>query len=127
MEATQFMEHAKQDEKLNLLLQEVAQDAAEQIEIRQPRSHMVTGVDLLIAMAAYTLFRWLKDYFDNKRALNEIDIVKQQEKIIAALIKDGFNPEDAAAVTTALLDRVAKRGKDDPAFKTALGLIGIRD
>lgn len=120
MDATQFMQQARQDEQISALLQDVASEATTQVEVDTPDSYMVTGVDILIAMAAYALFRLLKDYFDQKRALNEVAVLKEQQKIVTSLIEDGFKPKEAVAVTDALLDRIAKRGKDDPAMKAAL-------
>ncbi len=128
MDAIQFAQHTKQDQQLNSFLKEIAEDASKQIAIEEPQRYLtVTGVDILIAIAAYALYRWLKDYFDHRRALNEIEILKQQERIIAALIKDGFPPKDAQTVTVALLKRIAQRSADDPLLKAAAGLIGKGD
>lgn len=125
MDATQFTQHTKQDAQLNAFLEEIAEDASKQIGIEEPQRFLtVTGVDILIAIAAYALYRWLTDYFDHRRALQEADILKQQEQIIAALIKDGFPPKDAQAVTVVLLKRIARRAADDPVLKAAAWLIG---
>lgn len=125
MDATQFTQRAKQDPQLNAFLKEIAEDASKQISVEEPQRFLtVTGVDILIAIAAYALYRWLKDYFDHRRALKEVEILKQQEQIIAALIKDGFPPGDARVVTVALLKQIAKRNADDPVLKAAAGLIG---
>ena len=56
-----------------------------------------------------------------------MEILRQQEMVIAALIADGFPPPRARAVAAALLDRIAKRGMDDPALKTALSLLDKTD
>jgi hypothetical protein len=124
MDAAQFMQQSKQDPQLNALLTEIALDASEEIQMEEPQSYAITGVEILLAVAAYALFRFLKDYFDHQRALNEVDVALHQEKVVDALIKDGFKPKDAVAVTGAMLNRIAKRGQDDPAFQTALGMIG---
>ena len=123
MDAAQFMQQSKEDPQLNSLLSEVAQEAGQQVEMEEPQSYTLGGMEILIAVAAYALFRFLKDYFDHRRGLNEVDIALQQEKIVAALIQDGFKPKEAAVVTGALLNRIAKRGQDDPAFQTAVGLM----
>src|SRR4030065_2735992 len=113
MDAAKFMQQTKADPQLNAFLKEVAEGAGKQVQMEEPQGYTVAGVDILIAVAAYALFRFLKDYFDHPRGLNEGDIALHQEKIVDALIKDGFKPREAAAVTGALLDRIAKRGKDD--------------
>ena len=123
MDAAQFMQQSKADPQLNALLKEVAEEAGKQGQMDEPQTYIGSGAEILLAVAAYALFRFLKDYFDHQRGLNEVDVALHQEKIVKALIKDGFKPKDAAAVTGAMLDRIAKRGKDDPAFKTAVSLI----
>ena len=71
-----------------------------------------------------SIYRWLKDYFDHRRALHEAEVLGQQQQVIAALIRDGFQPKEAQAVTAALLRRIAQRTADDPLLKAAAGLIG---
>lgn len=125
MDATQFAQRAKEDPQLNAFLKEIAEDVAKQVPAEEAQRYItVTGVDILIAVAAYALYRWLKDYFDHRRALKEAEILKQQEQVIAALIKDGFPPNDARAVTVALLKRIAQRSAEDPVLKAAAVLVG---
>ena len=124
MDVAEFTQQAREDPQLNAFLTEVAEEAGEHISIEEPTSYTVTGVDLLIAVAAYALYRYLKDYFDKRRALNEVEVLKKQEEVIAALIEEGFYPKDAQAVTIALLENIAKRSSDNPAFKKAVGLLG---
>ena len=124
MDAAEFTQQAKDDPQLNAFLTEVAEESGEQISIEEPTRYTVTGVDILIAVAAYALYRLLKDYFDNRRALNEAEILKKQEEVIAALIEAGFYPKDAQSVTIALLENIAKRSNDDPVLKKAVGLLG---
>jgi hypothetical protein len=123
MDAAQFMKQSTEDPQLKALLDEIAEDAKAEIQVEEPQSYEITALTVLLAVAAYALFRFLKDYFDHQRGLNETDIAMHQEKLVDALIKDGFKPKDAVAVTGALLNRIAKRGQDDPAFQTAIGLI----
>lgn len=124
MDAAEFTQQAKEDPQLNAFLTEIAEEAGERISIEEPTHYTVTGVDILIALAAYALYRFLKDYFDKRRALNEVEILKKEEEVIAALIEDGFYPKDAQAVTVSLLENIAKRSTDDPVFKKAVGLLG---
>jgi hypothetical protein len=71
MDAATFEQHARQDPQLEAFLREVAQDVAQQISIEEPQRFAVTGVDILLGLAAYALYRWVKDYFDHRRALHE--------------------------------------------------------
>jgi hypothetical protein len=96
MDAAQFTQYAQQDPRLNAFLQEIAADVADQVPLEEPQRYItVAGVDILIAVAAYALYRWLKDYFDHRRALNEAEILRQQEQVVAALVKDGFTAKEA--------------------------------
>ena len=125
MDATSFTEHAKLDPPLAGFLKAVAEDAGGQLQVQEPQRYIaIGGADILIAVAAYALYRYLKDYFDRRRALNEVEIARQQERLIAALIEDGFPPDQAQVVAGALLKQIAERGADDPALKTATGLLG---
>src|SRR5215813_7357244 len=124
MSAKQYIQSAQEDPQLLLFLKEVAENASKESSIEEPEHYItVTGVDILIAITAYALYRWLKDYFDRHRALNEVEIVEQQKQIIAGLIQDGFPPKDAHGVTVALLKQVAQRSADDPILKTMANLI----
>ena len=75
-------------------------------------------------LVAYALYRWAKDYFDQRRALAETDIAKQQTQLITDLVSTGFPPKDAQATTVALLKHIATRSADDPIFATVRGLLG---
>jgi len=125
MDATQFAQQARQDPHLNAFLQEIAADVAGQVAGDEPQRYFtVTGADILVTVVAYALYRWLKDYFDHRRALHEAEILGRQQQVIAALIRDGFQPKEAQAVTQALLRRIAQRTADDPLLKAAAGLVG---
>lgn len=125
MNTTQFEQHALEDPDLHAFLNEVSKEAATQISPhKQEQFITVTGVDLLFTLGAYALYRWANDYFNHRRALQEIEILDQQTRVVAALIKDGFPPEQAQAAAAALLSNIAKRTEDDPALKKVLALVG---
>ena len=125
MNAKEFTQAAKHEPQLNAFLEEIAKELASRVPHDEAQRYVtVTGVDVLIAIGAYALYRWLKDYFDHRRALNEAEILKQQETIVSALIKDGFPPKEAKAVTVALLKGIARRNSDDIVLRTAVRLMG---
>ena len=125
MDSLQFEQQARQDPHISAFLREVAEDAAQDISVEEPQRFVtVTGVDLLLDLVAYALYRLAKDYLDNRRALHEVDIAKQQAQVIADLIDAGFPPKDAQAAASALLKGVAKRTGDDPVLKKALAMVG---
>ena len=66
----------------------------------------------------------MKIYFDHRRSCREVEIARQQEGLIAALIKDGFPPDQAQSVATSLLQNVVNRTTEDPVLKIASGLLG---
>ena len=117
MDAAQFVERAGRDPQVSEFLREIAMDAVGAVDMDTPRTYMVTGADFLAAVAAYALFRWLKNHFDYKQALNETEVVRDQTRIVEELVREGIEPKAAQAVTVALLDRIAKRGADDPVLK----------
>jgi hypothetical protein len=125
LDAIQFTQFGKEDPQLNSLLSEVAIEAGDQVEFDDTQRYAVTGVDILVAIAAYALYRFLKDFFDYRRGLNEVELLRKQEEVISALIEDGFPPEQAKAVTVALLKQISKRGADDPAIKAAASILGL--
>jgi hypothetical protein len=128
MDAMQFEQQAKADSQLRDFLTEVAEEVAEQVAVEAPERFVtVTGADMLFSVAAYALFRWAKDFFDNRRARNETAVAQQQQELIAALIVDGFPPKEAQAAAIALLNGIAKRTQDDPALKKAQALLGKKD
>ncbi len=95
MEPHQFDYHARQDPQLAAFMRTVAEDAARDLTLSEPQRFVtVTGADLLIGLVAYALYRWAKDYFDQRRALAETDIASQQTQLISDLIAAGFPPKD---------------------------------
>jgi hypothetical protein len=123
MDASQFVELAGRDPEVAKFIKEVAANATGHVEAETPRSYTLTGADFLIGIAAYALYRWLKDHFDHRRSMNETEVVREQTQIIGELIKEGVEPEAAQAVTVALLDQIAKRGVDDPMLNKAAGIV----
>lgn len=123
MDAVQFQQRAREDAALRGFLEEVAAGAGEGAEDEEPRRY-VTGGEVLFGIAAYALFRWLKDGFDHRRALREAEVLRQQGEVLAALIRDGLPPKQAQAAVVALLKGIARRADDDPALKAARALLG---
>jgi hypothetical protein len=121
-----FEQQATTDPQLQAFLHEVAENVAHEIAVDEPQRSAVTGVDILLSLVAYALYRWAKDYFDHRRALRELDIATQQAQLIEDLIKAGFPRKDAQAAAIALLKGVATRTADDPALATARPRVGRR-
>ena len=123
MDHKQFTDRAIKDHQINLLLKEVAQGISGQVSIDELDHFSVGGVDILISIAAYALYRWLKDYFDYHRNKNEGEILVERTELIARLVKDGFKLQDATMIVNTLLENIAKRSADDPALQLANGMI----
>jgi hypothetical protein len=123
MDALEFQQQAATDPALLAFLHEVADEVSRESDLEGPASYPITGVDLLFAVAAYAAFRFLKDYFDQRRGKMEAQLLEHQEKVIAALVADGFPPKEARATVVALLKGIAKRTDDDPAFKAARAIL----
>jgi hypothetical protein len=96
MEPHEFDHYVRHDPPLDAFVRTVATEAAQELTLNEPQRFMtVTGTDLLMGLAAYALCRWAKDYFDQRRALVETDIAKQQTQLINDLVPAGFPPKDA--------------------------------
>jgi len=125
MDSLQFEQQAREDPHISAFLREVAEDAAQDIAVEEPQRFItITGVDLLLGLVAYALYRLVKDSLDHRRALHEVDIAEQQAQVIADLIDAGFPPKDAQAAAVALLKGIAKRTGDDPVLKKVSTLVG---
>ena len=120
MDAIQFTQRAKKDPQLREFLEEVAEEVGKQVSVEKPETFAVAGIDLLFGVAAYALYRFVKDYLDSKT-------LKRQAEVIKMLIEAGFPLELAKTTVVALLKRIAKRTADDPALKKAFDLIGKAD
>ena len=123
MDSVEFEQLAREDPHRWAFLQEVAEKAGKQVSVEEPQ-RFATGVEIFIGIAAYALFRWAKDYFDHRRALNETEILRQQAQVITTLTQEDFPPELAQATVVKLLEGIAKRTKDDPVLQRALDLVG---
>lgn len=127
MDAMQFTQRAKEDPHLCAFLKEVAEEVDKQISVEKPGAFGITGVDILFGVAAYALYRFVKDYLDHRRAVREAEILKKQAEVIAALTKEKIPPEMAKTTVVELLERIAKRTADDPVLKKAFNLVGKAD
>ena len=124
MDFPQFEQQAKQDTQVSALIQKMAEEIGTQIPTEGTGRYIAGVDDVLISLAAYALFRWVKDSLDHRRAQNETEIAERRARIIQGLVADGFEPEKAQAVTEGLLKQIAKRTEDDPVLQKAVALIG---
>src|SRR5260370_20416607 len=122
MDAIQFSQLAQQDQALSPFLQQVAAEAAREVSPKG-RDRSVTLTGMLCGIAAYALYRWLKNYFDHERGWQVAELRKQMEKEIGELVKKGFPPKEARATVIALSNTIAKSSPNDPAIKAALALV----
>jgi fucose permease len=124
MDFKEFQQQVVEQKQLNSFLQETAAESMKSLLTEESRrSFTVTGMELLFAIATYALYRLAKEFFDNRRALNEVKIAMQQEKLISSLIKDGFPHKEAHIVAVTLLKGISKRTEDDPALKEAFAIL----
>ena len=119
MDAMQFARRAKEDPQLRPFLQEVADDVDKQVSVEEPEQFTVTGVDFLFFVAAYALFRWLKDYFDRRKEMYVTEMVERQADVVVALTKEGIPPKVAQAVV--VVEHVRAEGPASTAGSTPLG------
>jgi hypothetical protein len=123
MDVKQFEQQARQDPELGPFLREVAEDAARLVSVEEQRRFSVSGVDLLMSAAAYALFRFIKDFFDNRIMLRNTETLQKQVHCIEQLIASGVAHKDAQATIIVLFREIAKLPEDDPVLKAAKALL----
>lgn len=125
MKANEFETHALTDPNLSALLHEVAAELQARGTVKAPPKYTVTGVDALLGLVAYVLFRWVNGFFGQRRALTETRIAEQRAALVTSLVKDGWDPTQAQALVGALFKAAARHTDSGPALQAAL-LLGRR-
>ena len=98
-------------EELEETLQDEKLPSEDTVEFTGPEA---AGYGILFMFVAYFLFRWSKDLFDHRRALNETAVAERRIAIIKSMVDDGWPPDVAEAIATRCLEAIANRTKDDP-------------
>jgi hypothetical protein len=124
LNAVEFERAAKADPQLGALLRAAAAEAAEEAPLEESPQSFLTGMEVLLPVVAYTLFRLTKDFADHLKELRATSILREQEKILSELIKDGFPPDQARAALEALRKGIADNAAADPIITKALALMG---
>lgn len=75
---------------------------------------------IFFPFVAYFLFRWAKDWFDHKRAVNETSIAERRVALINSLVEGGWPVSVAEAVVSSCFNNIAQRTKDDPVLAQVL-------
>jgi hypothetical protein len=122
MDEVEFRQRVEESQLLSDFLEGIAQKAARETSSDEI-DRSLSGLELLFGAAAYALFRWVKDHFDRRGNLDAAELLERQEKVIAALIKEGLSPPEARATVLALVEALADRRSDDPILRSALALI----
>jgi hypothetical protein len=124
----QFAERAVSDPQLHDFLQGVAETVLSDLQPEEPDHYISdTPLEILLLMAGCALYRYLMDWLTNERRRNETEVAMQQERIIEALIHDGFPPNEARETVILLLRELYRRGDNDPILKAARSTLRHRD
>ena len=126
MDALEFQQQAPADPQLRAFLQEVAEAVWPQVRGETWPFFAVTGLDFLFLVAAYVIFRCIKEGLDGWRNRRETEEASRRAEIIEELVRDGIPPEAAQATVTALLQGLDQRSDDDPALQVAQSLVDSR-
>jgi len=130
MDEMQFIEQAGQDPEIRSFLSEIADSLGEEKPEGGATSGGMTpkfalgGLEFLIPIVSFALYRWIKDYFDDRRNRDETEIARQRLALVNDLVAKGVPLEQAQTVVTALFDQILKRGADDPVLALAAKMIG---
>jgi hypothetical protein len=79
-----------------------------------PKQYAVTGIDVFLTIAAYSLFRWAKEHFDAKKDAARARAVAEHSSLIAELVKAGFPATEAREIVMSLMKEVGSRNENDP-------------
>lgn len=117
----EFAIQADNDPNAAALILAVAQKAGDGAKSALPPSY--SGLETAaVGLAAYALYRWLKNYFDRKRGIDDLDMAKKQLQLVADLEKEGVARASAEKTVASMLTEIRDRGLTDPAVQTLLML-----
>jgi hypothetical protein len=124
----QFAERAVSDPQLHDFLQGVAEAVSSDLRPEEPDHYIsATPLEILLLMAGYALYRYLMDRLANARARDETEVAMQRARIITALIRDDFPPNEARETVIVLLRELSRRGDNDPILKAARAMLRNRE
>jgi hypothetical protein len=124
MDPSRFEQQAQADPQLQAFLRSVAEDAAKEAPPEGPQqSYAITGVDILVTLAALALYRLATTIIQLRAAAQQTALAERQAQLIQTLIHDGIPPKQAQAIVTALLKGL-KLDANDPMLQKALGILG---
>jgi hypothetical protein len=117
MNAEQFEQRALVDRTLANYLDEVVEKAEPEEVSRE------VGVSVLLAVAAYALYRIAKNHFDQKRGLAEAELRDRMLDQVERLVKKGWSRDQALATVEKISKEVASLRSESPAIKAALAVL----
>jgi anti-sigma-K factor RskA len=124
MDEMQFERQVRADPELRAFVDGMAREAGQELTLEEP-GRKVTGVEVLFGLAAYALFRRVKDTLDDERTGKETDEIAWRAAIVAELVAKGIPPKDAQTTVLKVSEQVARRSKDDPILKKVLAWVGL--
>ncbi|QJW94805.1 hypothetical protein [Frigoriglobus tundricola] len=116
MDRTQFTLQAKRNEVLAAYLDEVAQGAT-------ASGHRAAGAGLLIGVAAYALYRLVRNYFDHQKGLQEAELRQLLLQEVDNLVQKGWDKDKALAAVLEVSKAVTALSPDDPVIQAGMTII----
>ena len=127
MDSADFAIQAAENERIRPLLEDIAEQAENDVRFDQGEKFDIGVTSAAIMLASVALYRWMSNYFDHQRNLNETEIAKRRAELIKRLVEeDGVSLEQATAAVTAIIDQLAKRGENDSAVKAIRELLNLQ-
>ncbi len=126
MDSVDFAIQTAENEQIKPLLKDIAKQVEQDVHFEQGEKFEIGITSAAIMLASLALYRWMTNYFDQQRNLNETEITKRRAELIKELVEeDTVSLEQATAAVTAIIDQLAKRGENDSAVKAVRELLGL--
>ncbi len=122
MDEISFVQAAQADPKLS----ELADAISRQIDLgptrKEPESYDVTIA--FSTLVLYALYRWIKNYFDQQKGLNDLELVRKQLDLVRdELVADGVSHDKAVKIVATMFGSVKSKAINDAIMQSAIALL----
>ena len=117
MDAEQFRQSAEVNQTMADYIDEVAQAASSDAASRS------IGLDVLVVLAAYATYLWIRNKVDHQRGLLEVELRRLMEDEVEEMRGKGLSQEEAISAVMAISKAVAIRPPDDSVLSAGLALL----
>lgn len=122
MDITDFDAHVRSNPDTLTLARDLAADY-ERRGLSEGQQQYTVGLDALVGLAIYVLYRYANDRLNHERAQDETDIAERRARLIGEMVGQGFAPEKARALVEGVLTQIEKRTEKDLPLQKIIALL----